>query len=181
MTERMTVKIGGLFTLEDDDSGYLVGHMPAPSWIGLTHSSGPTAYVEVEIPEDREDKRPTPTQRRACEWFLVNEALTVGPVLDAIVTAYPELQQRYGDGASAPFMPPLRDRNDLRPLIDLRMLYFHDVAGGELPYIGYVFGCKWDQEHGLGVLMHGLRPIEVGEAEKAILAWVARRDADRGH
>jgi hypothetical protein len=179
MTERRTVTIGGVFTLTDDNYGYWVGHMPVPSWIGLTHASDATASVEIEIQEDREDTGPTPTQRRACEWFLANESLTVESVLDAIATAYPRLQLLYGGGAAIPSMPPLRDRNDLRPLIDLRMLYFHDVDGGELPYIGYVFGCKWDEEHGLGVLMHGLRPVEVEGADMAILKWVALRDADR--
>jgi hypothetical protein len=169
-----------VFTLTDDNSGYWVGNMPVPSWIGLTHASDPTAYVEIEVEEGREDTGPTPTQRRACEWFLTNETLTRESVLDAIAAAYPRLQLRYGSGAAIPFMPPLRDRDDLRPLIDLRMLHFHDVTGGELPYVGYVFGCKWDKEHGLGVLMHGLRPVEVGGADVAILKWVASRDADRG-
>lgn len=72
----------------------------------------------------------------------------------------------------------MRTPDDLMPLIDLRSLHFHNVVNGEIPYIGFLFGCKWDQEHGLGVLMHGLRPVKVGSADTAILEWIAQKDAE---
>jgi len=32
-----------------------------------------------------------------------------------------------------------------------------------IPYVGFEFGCTWDEEHGLGVLMHGTRTVEIGD------------------
>jgi hypothetical protein len=46
-----------------------------------------------------------------------------------------------------------------------------------LPYVGYEFGRRWDGEHGLGVLMHGTRVVEVGGADTAMTLWIAKRDA----
>jgi hypothetical protein len=46
------------------------------------------------------------------------------------------------------------------------------------PYVGFEFGCTWDDEHGLGVLMHGERVVDVGGAETAFLLWIAERDAE---
>ena len=46
-----------------------------------------------------------------------------------------------------------------------------------LPCFGYEFGCTWDGEHGLGVLMHGKRVVEVGGADTAFTLWIAKRDA----
>jgi hypothetical protein len=176
-TRQAAVNIGGSFSLTDDESGYWVGHVPIPSWAGLTRSPDLTAYVEIEIPEDWEGGGLPPILRSAFEWFLANEALTVEPVTGAILAACSKLQSDHGEDADTPASPSPHDLNDLGSLIDLRMLYFHNVANGDLPYIGYVFGCKWNREHGLGVLMHGLRPVEAGGADVAILVRVARRDA----
>ena len=52
-----------------------------------------------------------------------------------------------------------------RSLIGLYNVNIHPlVEDGPSPYLGYEFGCSWDVEHGLGVLMHGLRVVEVGGA-----------------
>ena len=56
----------------------------------------------------------------------------------------------------------------------------HQLDNDGVPYVGYEFGCEWDEEHGLVVLMHGTRLIEVGFADTAILLWIAERDAEEG-
>ena len=48
-----------------------------------------------------------------------------------------------------------------------------------MPYVGYEFGCEWEDEHGLGVLMHGTRVVDVGFADTAILLWIAEADAEK--
>jgi hypothetical protein len=62
-------------------------------------------------------------------------------------------------------------------LIGLDSVSVHPLLKEGLPYIGYEFGCTWDDEHGLGVLMHGRRVVEVGDAGTAITLWIAERDA----
>jgi hypothetical protein len=62
-------------------------------------------------------------------------------------------------------------------LIGLHDVYVHQVLKDGLPYVGYEFGCTWDGEHGLGVLVHGTRVVEVGGAQTAMTLWIAKQDA----
>jgi len=38
-----------------------------------------------------------------------------------------------------------------------------------LTYAGFEFGCTWDEEYGLGVLMHGTRTVEIGGADRNLV------------
>ena len=66
---------------------------------------------------------------------------------------------------------------DFRRLIGLHNVHFVPLMKDGLPYFGYEFGCIWDDEHGLGVLMHGRRVVEVGDAQTSFTLWIAERDA----
>lgn len=48
-------------------------------------------------------------------------------------------------------------------------------------YIGFEFGCPWDREHGLGVMTHAGRVVEVGQADTSFNwpreVWEARAEA----
>ena len=37
-------------------------------------------------------------------------------------------------------------------------------------------GCTWDDEHGLGFMVHGDRVVKLGGADTSFLEWVAERD-----
>src|SRR5512135_250594 len=45
-------------------------------------------------------------------------------------------------------------------------------------YVGYEFACVWDGEHGLGVMTHRGRVVQVGGGDTAFLTWVAKRDLE---
>ena len=74
-------------------------------------------------------------------------------------------------------MPDIFSADDLKPLVGLYAVNVHQIEKDALPYLGFEFGCTWDSEHGLGVLRHGTRVVEVGGADTAILLWIAERDA----
>jgi hypothetical protein len=57
----------------------------------------------------------------------------------------------------------------------------HEVVGEGTAYVGYAFGCDWETEHGLGVMMHRDRIVAWGGADHAYLTWIARRDAEQGN
>jgi len=61
----------------------------------------------------------------------------------------------------------------------LQEINVHQIEKAGVPYVGYQFSCKWDEEHGLGVLMHGDRVVEIGGAETAFTLWIAERDLKR--
>ena len=55
----------------------------------------------------------------------------------------------------------------------------HQIAKDGKPYVEVELGCTWEVEHGLGVLLHGATPLEVGGADTAILLWIAKRYANK--
>ena len=43
-------------------------------------------------------------------------------------------------------------------------------------YIGFEFGCEWDEEHGLGVMMHKDSVVVIGQADTSFDSWVTFND-----
>ena len=74
-------------------------------------------------------------------------------------------------------MPDVSNIDDFRDLIGLHTVYIHQIDKNGVPYIGFEFGCTWDDEHGLGVLMNGNDIVETGGADTAFLLWIAEEDA----
>lgn len=161
------------------------------SWRGFQSRRGPYGAVDSESPSDgsvhlifapegRETDPLSPTELASIDWVLDNEAAIADALLAALFAKYPMLQAQYGYDASeqAERMPDLRDAADLRNLLGLHSVHVHQVTRDGLPYVGFEFGCSWDEEHGLGVLMHGTRTVEIGGADTAILLWIASKDAN---
>ncbi|MDO0910960.1 hypothetical protein QQM39_08855 [Streptomyces sp. DT2A-34] len=72
----------------------------------------------------------------------------------------------------------IQEKPDPEALVGLSTLYVHPVARDGIPYVGVEFDCSWDEEHGLGVLMHGTRVVDLGGADTALLLWIAEQDAE---
>ena len=100
----------------------------------------------------------------------------------SLLEKYPSLQEQYGYSGNekAELMPDIKSADDLRALIGLSSVNIHQVQKDGIPYVGFEFGCTWDDEHGLGVLMHGTRTVEIGGADTAVLLWIAKQDAQKG-
>jgi hypothetical protein len=176
-----------------DDHGFSwVASATLPSWKGYLARTG--AYgrlgngalsdgsVEVVFAPEGRDASPLTEQELALvSWFLENEASISDAAKTAIFQKYHELQESYDCSPSekAECMPDISSVEDLKRLIGLFAVHVHQIEKGGLPYIGLEFGCTWDNEHGLGVLMHGTRPVEVGGSDTAILLWIAEQDAER--
>lgn len=100
-------------------------------------------------------------EQAAYAGVLKSETAIQEAILDAIASRVPEA-------------------TDPKNQIVLSQIHIHLVKRGGVAYVGYQFNCEWDREHGLGVMMHGTRVVEVGQADTAILAWIAERDATSG-
>lgn len=134
----------------------------------------------VFAPEGRETDPMNETETSLALWFLENEGGVVDAMLDAVIEEYPAIQEEYdySDEEKAEYMPDIRSKKDLRKLIELQTVYIHPIQKDGIPYIGFSFECTWDEEHGLGVLMHGTRKVRIGGADTAMTLWMARRDAE---
>jgi hypothetical protein len=112
---------------------------------------------------------------RGCRWLLAHDGAVAYKALAAVLAELPALRPRYASAGIA--IPDARSVEELARLITPSMAIFHTARRGTRPYIGYEFRCPWDEEHGVGVMMHGLRAVQVGGADTALLEWLAERDA----
>jgi hypothetical protein len=62
-------------------------------------------------------------------------------------------------------MPEIKHPNELMRLIRPGMVHVLASEIDGFVRVGFEFGCKWDEEHGLGVLTHKGKVMEVGQAE----------------
>lgn len=67
--------------------------------------------------------------------------------------------------------------HDFLQHLTLRTIVLHGVSDDGRPYFGLSFDCRWDDEHGAGVMMLGDECLQWGGADTACLQWVARRQS----
>lgn len=161
-----------------------------PSWSGFQRRDGPYGAAsstapssgEVKIlfaPEGRGNEPLTANERSLVGWIVENEALVADALLKALWAKYPELQHLYAcdEEEMAKYLPDVNDVQGFRHLIGLHCIHVHPLEADGMPYAGYELGCTWDAEHGLGVLMHGTKVLEIGGADTALLLWLAEQYA----
>ena len=106
-------------------------------------------------------------QVSAFQFLRDNEAALAAAVLESIFLEYPKLPERddVDPQAAAEAMPAIDRAEQLKPLIGLSGVHVLNVAKDEMAYIGFELGCTWDEDHGLGVVTHRNRVLEVGPAD----------------
>jgi hypothetical protein len=175
------------------DGFFWVAEVILPSWSGFRDASGPYTRLSgnasdgtvklVYAPEGRDDAPLNEAEQAQIGWLIENETTVSSAVLTGLLAAYPALRASYDcyDGRElADYMPDVSDSDGLRALIGLSSVNIHALMTDDVPYIGFEFGCRWDEEHGCGVLMRGTRVVEVGGADSALLLWMAQRDFEGG-
>lgn len=137
----------------------------------------------VFAPEGRDDAPLRDDEVALVEWLVAHQAEAVAAVLDGVFGRYDAIRASYA-GAFEPeheatVFPTVASAEELLDVIEIVAVHVHQIDRGGVPYLGFEFSCPWDVEHGLGVLMHGTRLVDMGGADTAIMLWVARRDAER--
>jgi uncharacterized protein DUF6985 len=143
----------------------------------LEPSDGTVALVFA--PEGRDGAPLGDAEVALARWPLERGGAMQEPLLAGLMVRYASLRPRYARFLGKEYersMPPVEDVRGFQTLIGLHTIYVHQVQKSGLPYVGFEFGCTWDTEHGLGVLMHGTRVVEIGGADTAFLLWIAERD-----
>lgn len=160
-----------------------------PSWDGYQSRRGPYGSKDklgpsdgtVELifaPEARGLEPLSERDMRLLSWFEQNEPAVSQAVKAAIIEwCSPQCVARTANFDFGDDFPIIRDDQALRESAGLYAVNIHQLDVGGLPYVGYEFGCEWEDEHGLGVLMHGARVVEVGFADTAFHLWIAEEDA----
>ncbi len=161
-----------------------------PAWQCFQSRQGAYASVDSTTPSDgtvrlridnEENKQtaPSPEQVKAYQYLLANQEQIRDAMLEALLVEYENLRDVYGydEEEAAQYMPPVQKASDFKKLIGLSSVHISYVQKDGVAYIGYVFGCTWDDEHGLGIMSHQQRVIEIGGADTSFLWWVADDDA----
>jgi hypothetical protein len=166
-------------------------YLRLPSWAGFQSRFGPYgsenkpepsdgAVALIFAPEGRGLEPLSEQEMRLISWFEQNEPSVSEEVKVAIIEwCSPQSLERTSKFDFDDHFPVIADEQDLKENVGLYAVNIHQVNMGGIPYIGYEFGCAWDKEHGLGVLIHGTRVVEVGFADTAILLWIAEEDAEQ--
>jgi hypothetical protein len=160
-----------------------------PSWAG--YQSRYAAYGSEDkaepsdgsvtlifAPEGRGLEPLSEQERGLIQWFENNEPKVSQAVKEALIHWCSCSHDRTNRFDFDEAFRAIADEDDLRRNVGLYAVNIHQVSSDGVPYVGYEFGCQWDDEHGAGVLMHGTRLVEVGSADAALLLWMAKRDAD---
>jgi hypothetical protein len=149
-----------------------------PSWAGYQSRFGPYTSVDKAEPSDGKTKfcfapegrgtAPlTEPEMQMITWFEDNEPAVSAAVKAATIAWCADEQ-----------IANFPDEASLKPNCGLYSVNIHVADGGDLPYIGYELGCTWEEEHGLGVMMHGTRLVAIGDADTALHLWVAQKDVE---
>jgi len=149
-------------------------------WTGeVSLSFGDAVQLNVTPYDPDVTRIPSATQGNALTYQIQNANHVFASILERLFPYYQEMRPRYleylGDAAER-LMPAINQPQGLSPLIDLRQVHIHPWEKSGVGYVGLQFGCTWDVEHGLGVMMHDHRVVDLGGADVSF-AW-APEEAD---
>lgn len=163
-----------------------------PAFANLRNSSGPytsmpsgklsDGTVKIHcIPE--EDLPPSPEQIAAIDFIRENPQAVRSAMFAAVEKAYEEMKEAYGfdpdDASHREWFPEVTEPEEYARVFDVGFLFLLDNALDGVAYVGLECGCTWDDEHGLGIVLHRDRVIAVGQADTAFNGWEAEDDMNR--
>jgi hypothetical protein len=157
-----------------------------PAWAGFQSRGGAYGAIDSNAPSDGEvdllvvassPEQTTPSQYQvsAYEYLSMNGQDIVDSVLKSLLGYYSDLRADWLTFIKAEdlndVMPEIQSLEDFRSLIGVSGVIIHPYYQDNLAYVGIDFGCTWDEEHGLGVMLHGSRVVSIGGVEAAF-AWM---------
>jgi hypothetical protein len=114
----------------------------------------------------------------AYDYLTIHSEQVQNSILTRLLTDYKNLQTEYGydEYEAKEFMPDVGKIEQFKRLIGLSQIHIMEISKDNIAYVGYEFGCSWDDEHGIGFMTHKDRIIEFGGADTSFLTWVAKKD-----
>jgi len=170
------------FTLPPDDPESWQVRIDLPAWEAMGQAleqKRPAGVILAFEAKGEDPPAPTDEEMARAKWFADHHQEIIEAALQGLLGAYADLVERYryDDEERSRWMPDVGTIDDLRPLVRATYITMHDATRGGLPYIGILFDCTWDPEHGTGALLNGLRLVAAGEAEHAYDGSLAAEDA----
>lgn len=152
------------------DEFFWEGPLVLPVWAGFQCRAGVYGSVSsdkssqglvrliVHSPNNEDLAIPSSAQEAALDLQLEHAEAIKGLILERILQEIPNFREHFE-------MPDISTREDLKSHIGLHTVSVHNFRlddKDDPPYVGYHFGCTWEEEHGLGVRMDGRAIHEFG-------------------
>jgi hypothetical protein len=159
------------------------GQITLPAWIGFQSRQGfygskdssgiSNGLVKVHINGRQVDYVKTTTQEQINALiFLHDNADKIRDgILNALFNELSVIKEIY-EG----LVPEINSISDFKNVLGLSIIHVMDSDKDGIAYLGYEFGCDWDDEHGLGVMMHKERVIGIGQAGTSFNSWITYKD-----
>jgi len=161
-----------------------------PAWQGFQVRNGPYGCLSsdepsdglvhiVFAPEGRGDAPLTEDEIRSVQWVIDHEKSIHDALLQTLFEAYPNIREEalewYDEEEAAALLPEVNNADELKKIVGVVSINIHPLVRDGIPFVGVELGCTWDEEHGAGVMLHGNRALECGDADTAIYLGVAKQ------
>lgn len=135
----------------------------------LEDNSNAKGYLtfHLEMENDGDDfERPQVFQQNALDYFFKNQASVLNALCQSVIDHAPEFIKLYGA-----VFPELKSIADVKKNISISSIHILGAQKENHSYLGFDCWCSWDEEHGLGVLMHNERCIDAGDHLVASMSY----------
>lgn len=165
-----------------------------PAWSGYQRRSGSYGSRSAEdeadtrsdgtvqilfAPEGRGEGPLTDEEIALVQWVIDHQAAVHDAMLTKLFEGYPAMRERawewFDEKEAEILLPQLQSPDQLKDLFRISGLNVHQIEQDGRPFIGIELGCDWETEHGVGILLHGDQPLEIGGGDTAILLWIAKK------
>lgn len=180
----MNASLLDLLHLESNDDQMWAGIIPLSAWNEFqirptTSDESAEEVISLYVNRETDQTAPSLQQTEAYHFLMSHQEQIRDSILERLLTDYDQMSEtyEYEPEEAAKWMPPVESRSDFEPLISLLAVVIHQVHKDGMAYIGFEFECTWDDEHGVGVMMHRQRIVKIGGADSAVLSWIATQDS----
>ena len=151
------------------------------AYTSLSSKGSSDGMVRVVIEDELNDAPdPYPEQINAINYLIENPDKIKQTLFKALEKQYPKFKKLYGydkdDEEHQKDFPPISALGDFKNVFSVNCAFILTPYKNDIAYIGLGCRCTWDEEHGLGFLLHKNRCVNIGQADIAFSGWEALKD-----
>lgn len=139
--------------------------------MGSNAPSDGTVKVMVSGCEVDHVKVSSQAQINAIKFLADHSEIIRDEIIRELIVAFPDMKAVDED-----HFPEIKNVEDIKNHIGLSIVHVMTSDKDNFAYVGFEFGCTWDEEHGLGVMTHKNRVITIGQADKSFDIWSTYAD-----
>ena len=150
------------------------------SYTSKSSSQKSDGTIHLTINDDTsESPDPSPHQINAINYLIKHPEEIKIAMRKGIHSIYEDLKKQYGYDENQPetkeWFPKVDELKEYDKVYGVGNVFIQLPSKDEHSYVGIECGCTWDEEHGLGFLLHKNRLVGIGSADEAF-NWKAYKD-----